>query len=129
MVAVWNGVDGYIFTEVTFHQTTDAASAGKAKYIFLPVFSNADAEALFVDGALDNELSVKVCLTWNNGQSQQFYAYSDDLVKLVYDGTGNSAFSLTVSGISGIADLVASPIVVTTCGAEATTIGTALTGN
>ncbi len=129
IVAVWNGVDGYIFTKVTFQQTTASAAAGKARYIFLPSFSNEDATALFADGALDNELSVKVCLSWNDGYSQQFYTYSDDLVKRVYDGTGSLAFDLTVTGMAGIADMVASPVVVTASGAQATTFGTALTAN
>lgn len=129
IVAVWNGVDGYIFTKVTFQQTTASAAAGKARYIFLPSFSNEDATALFADGALDNELSVKVCLSWNDGYSQQFYTYSDDLVERVYDGTGSLAFDLTVTGMAGIADMVASPVVVTASGAQATTFGTALTAN
>ena len=127
IIPVWNGVDGYIFTRVTFQQTTAGATAGNAKYIFLPSFSNADAAALLADGGLDNELSIKVCLTWNDGYSQQFYTYSDDLVKLVYDGTGSLAFDLTVTGVSGITDLIASPVAVTASGAQATTFGTALT--
>lgn len=127
VVAVWNGADGYIFTKVTFQQMVSNASAGKAKYIFLPAFSNAEATALFADGALDNELSIKVCLSWNNGYSQQFYTYSDDLVMRVYDGTGRYAFDLTITGIAGITDMVASPVAVTNSGAQATTAGAAVT--
>jgi len=129
IIPVWNGEDGYIFTRVTFQQTTGTATAGAANYIFLPSFSNAAAEALLADGGMDNELTIKVCLTWNNGYSQQFYTYSDDFVKPVYDGTARYAFNLTVSGISGITDLLASPVVTTNSDTQATTSGIVLTAN
>ena len=129
IIPVWNGNDGYILTGVIFQQTTAAAAAGTAQYIFLPAFSNAEAAALLADGGMDNGLTIKVGLTWNNGYSQQFYTYSDDLVKLVYDGTGRLAFNLTVTGISGIADLVASPVITTASEAQATTSGIALAAN
>ena len=53
----------------------------------------------------------------------------DILIKngLVYDGTGSLAFDLTVTGISGIDDLVASPVVTTAAQAQATTLGKTLT--
>ena len=126
VIALWNGIDGYVFTYVDFQQTTGKADTGNARYIFLPSFSNAKAAALLADGGLDNGLTIKVGLTWADGQCQQYYTYSDALVMQVYDGTGSLAFDLTVTGISGITDMVASPIVVTTSGAEATVSGEAL---
>ena len=129
IIPVWNGVDGYIFTRVTFGQTTGTVTAETAQYIFLPVFSNAEVTELLADGGVDNELSIKTSLTWNNGYSQQLYTFSEDLLKRVYDGTGSLAFQLTVTGISGIADLVASPVVATRSGTQATASGKLLTAN
>lgn len=127
IIPVWNGVDGYVFTKVTFQQMAKTAGAGAAQYIFLPRMSNADAAALLSDGGLDNDLKIKVCLTWNDGYSQQFYTYSDALVQQVFDGTGKWVFSLKITGIAGITDMVASPIAVTNSGAQITTTGTAIT--
>ena len=127
IIPVWNGVDGYVFTKVTFQQMARTAGAGAAQYIFLPTFSNKTAAALMADGGNDNGLNFKVSLTWNNGQCQQFYTYSDDFVKQVFDGTGRWVFSLTVTGISSITDMVANAVVVTDSGTQAITTGTALT--
>jgi hypothetical protein len=120
IIAVWNGTDGYLLTRVTFQQMTRTAGLGAAQYIFLPRMSNAAAAALLADGGLDNGLKVKVSLTWNNGESQQFYTYSDVLVQKVFDGTNRWVFDLRISGVAGISDMVANPVVVADCGAEAT---------
>lgn len=125
-IPVWNGTDGYIFTKVTFLQTTGKPFTNGGQYIFLPVFSNSEVSALLADGGVDNGLKIKACLTWNNGQSQQFYTYTDDLVKQVYDGTGKWVFDLTATGIAGITDMIASPLVVSDCGAQLGTTGTPL---
>ena len=129
VIALWNGEDGYIFTYVSFQQLTQGAGEGAAQYIFLPSFSNAQAAALLADGGADNGVQIKVGLTWADGQCQQFYTYEDAFVEQVFASNGGLAFSLTVTGISGISDMVANPIVVTSSGAEATTFGTALTAN
>lgn len=126
VIPVWNGTDGYVFTKVTFQQLAKEAGTDATQYIFLPDFSNAEAESLLIDGGLDNGLNIKVCLTWNDGYSQQFYTYADDLVKQVFDGTGSLAFDLTVTGIASIADMTASPVVATGCGVQATTAGVAV---
>ena len=126
IIPVWNGVDGYLFTKVTFQQMARTAGNGAAQYIFLPTLSNKAASALLADGGLDNALNFKVSLTWSDGQCQQFYTYSDEFVKQVFDGTGRWVFSLTVTGISSIDDMVASAVVVTDSGAQATVNGTAL---
>ena len=126
VIPVWNGVDGYVFTKVTFQQLAMAAGEGAAQYIFLPTFSNADAAALMADGGSDNGLKMKVSLTWNDEQCQQFYTYSEDLVQKVFDGTGRWVFSLTITGIAGIEDMTAQAVVVTDSGAQATNVSTAI---
>ena len=126
IIPVWNGTDGYIFTRVTFQQMAKPAGTDAAQYIFLPTFSNAEAAALMADGSTDNELNIQVCMTWNNGQSQQFYTYSDDLVKQVFDGTGKWVFDLKVTGIAGITDMVVSPVVTTYTHAQANATGIVL---
>jgi len=122
VVPVWNGTDGYVFTKVLFQQMAKTAGEGAAQYIFLPAFSNAEAAALMVDGGADNGLKIKVSLNWGNGQSQQFYTYSDELVQKVFDGTGSLAFDLSVTGIAGIEDMTAQAVVVTDTGAQATNV-------
>lgn len=121
IVPVWNGTNGYIFTKVTFRQMAKAEENGVAQYIFLPVMSN-DAAALLGNGGQDNDLKVKISLTWNNGQSCQFYTYSDDLVEQVFDGTNQWAFYARIAGIADITDMVANAVVVTDTGAQATNV-------
>ena len=127
VIPVWNGVDGYVFTKVTFQQMARTAGSGAAQYIFLPTFSNAEAAALMADGGTDNGLKFKVGLTWSDGQCQQFYTYSDELVKQVFDGTGRWVFSLNITGIAGITDMVASATIVTDSYAQAASTNTAVT--
>ena len=128
VIPVWNGVDGYIFTKVSFLQVAYPGGTGAAQYIFLPQLSNTEAAVLLVDGGLDNGLKIKVELTWNNGQSQQFYTYNDALVEKVFASGGRLVFSLTVTGIDGIGDMLASAVVVTDTGAQASNTGMALVG-
>ena len=120
VIAVWNGVDGYVLTKVIFQQLGRYVDTGVAQYIFLPNFSNAEAVAFLADGGTDNGLEIQVHLTWNAGHSQQFYTYSDDLIKQVFDGTGRWAFNLTVRGIANITDMVANSVIVTDSGAKGT---------
>ena len=127
VIPVWNGADGYIFTKVTFQQMARTSGEGAAQYIFLPAFSNAEAAALLADGGADNSIQIKVGLTWNNAQCQQFYTYSEELVSKVFASGGKLVFSLTISGISGIADMEASAVVMTSSGTQATASGTAVT--
>ena len=82
---------------------------------------------LLVDGGVDNALKVKVCLTWNNGQCQQFYTYSNDLVAQVFASGGKLVFSLTVTGIADIEDMAASARIVTDSVAQVSSEGTAIT--
>ena len=126
IIPVWNGVDGYIFTKVSYQQMARSAGAGAAQYIFLPNFSNPEAAALLADGGADNGLKVKVSLTWSEGQCQQFYTYGDDLVEQVFASSGRLVFSLTVTGIASITDMTASAVVVTDCGAQSAATGTTL---
>ena len=120
IIPVWNGVNGYIFTKVTFQQLTqNTGTADTAKYMFLPSFSNREAVALLANGGTDNGLKFKVCMTWNDEKSQMFYTYEDSLVAMVYDGTGSLAFSLTITGIADITDAVVTAEIVADCGAVA----------
>ena len=119
VVALWNGVDGYIFTKVTYQQLANPLGNGAAQYIFLPAFSNAEANALMADGGADNGFSMKVSLVWNKGQSQQLYTYDDAFVSQVFASGGKLAFSLTVTGIGGIQDMKVNAVAVTDSGAQA----------
>ena len=123
VIPVWNGTDGYIFTRVTFQQIAKPVGSGAAQYIFLPSMSNPEAAALLADGGLDNGVQIKVSLIWNNGQSQQLYTYEDNLVEQVFASGGRLVFSLTVTGIADITNMVANPVVITDCGAQATIAG------
>ncbi len=126
IIPVWNGVDGYVFTRVTFQTLSRVADSGVAQYIFLPGLSNKEAISLLADGGLDNGLKIQVRLTWNDGFSQQFYTYSDDLVEQVFDGSGSKAFDLIITGIVGIEDMDASAVIVTDSGPQAIAKGTIL---
>jgi hypothetical protein len=119
VIPVWNGNDGYVFTKVTFQQMAKPVDKTAAQYIFLPAFSNAQAAALLADGGLDNSVKLKVSLTWNGGQTQQFYTYSDALLSKVVASGGRLAFSLNITGIEGISDMSAGAVVVSDSGAQA----------
>ena len=129
VLPVWNGTNGYIFTKVTFRQMEQADEQGVAQYIFLPELSNGEAAALLANGGEDNDLRIKVCLTWNNGQSCQFYTYSDELVKQVFDGTDQWAFYAKIAGISGIQDMTVNAVVAADSGVQATNPGISIRGN
>ena len=124
VVPVWNGVDGYVFTKVTFQQMAKPVDKDVAQYIFLPGFSNAAAGKLLADGGADNGVNIKVGLTWAGGQSQQFYTYNDGFVGQVFASNGRLAFSLTVTGIAGINDMMASAVLVTDSRAQAAAAST-----
>jgi hypothetical protein len=128
VIPVWNGNDGYLFTKVTFQQVAYPAGSGAAQYMFLPSFSNAEVSALLADGCGDNGLKIQACMTWNNGQTQQFYTYSEELVQKVFDGTNQWVFDLKVTGIANITDMVASAVVITDSGVRTTSTHTALIG-
>lgn len=127
VIPVWNGTDGYVLTKVSYQQMAKTAGEGAAQYIFLPAFSNAAAAALLADGGADNGVNVKVGLNWNDGQCQQFYTYSDDLVAQVFTSGGKLVFSLTITGIAGISDMDASAMIVTDSGAQGIATGAAIT--
>lgn len=126
VIPVWNGVDGYLFTKVTYQQMAIKAGEGAAQYIFLPAFSNAEAAVLLADGGADHAIKIKVGLDWNDGQCQQFYTYEEAFIEQVFASNGGLAFSLTVTGISGITDMTASAVIVTDTYAQATATSTAL---
>ena len=126
VIPVWNGEDGYIFTEVSYQQMTKDLGQGAVSYMFLPSFSNAEAAALLADGGADNALKLKVSLVWNNGRSRQFYTYEDTFVEQVFASNGALAFSLTITGIAGITDMTASAAMATDSGAQATAAAAAV---
>jgi hypothetical protein len=128
VIPVWNGTDGYLFTRVTFQQVANSTGKSSAQYMFLPGFSNSKVATLLADGGLDNGLKIKVCLTWNDGKTQQFYTYSDEMLTKVFDGTGRWVFDLKITGIADIGDMVANPLAVADCGPEATARDTKIEG-
>ena len=127
IIPVWNGADGYLFTKVTFQQLSRTDEAGVSQYIFLPAFTNQEASALMADGGIDNGIQIQACLTWSEGKTQQFYTYRDDLIKQVFDGTNRWVFHLKITGIAGLTDMTASPVVISDCGTQVTEPGVLLT--
>lgn len=123
VIPLWNGVDGYVFTKVSFQEMARAAGQAAAQYIFLPNMSNPEATALLTDGGADNGFKMKVSLVWSNGQTQQLYTYEDGFVEQVFASGGRLVFSLTITGIAGITDMAASAVIVTDSGAQAAASG------
>jgi hypothetical protein len=114
---VWDESNtGYRFSDVTFQVMAKPTESGTAQYIFLPRLSNPEAAALLADGGFDNDLKIQIILSWNGGKSQQFYTYSDELLKKVFDGTNRWVFDLKVTGIGDIPEITAAAVVVSDCG-------------
>ena len=103
-LAVWNGTDGYFFTEIEQVLTQeDTSVAGKYKLTFLPRFTQiARIAPLLADGngGEDHGVEVKVKLLWNGGE--KVLTYSDDMIKTVY---GGNAFTVTLTGYEAFLDL------------------------
>lgn len=121
---VWNGAQGYYtFASVTYQQMLQVAQDGSyAKYIFIPNF-DLRSLALLADGSADNDICVKVLLSWNGGASQQFYTFSDALVAQVYssanaNGVCSQVFQLTITGIAGIEDMTVCALVESATGGK-----------
>ena len=122
---VWNADKAcYTFASVKYQQMMQVApDLSYANYIFVP---NLDAAttAMLANGGADNGISVKVLLNWNNGQSQQIYTFSEEMVATVYGsanagGTLGKVFQLTVTGFAGIEDMTACAVVESTAGGKA----------
>ena len=121
---LWNPEDNcYIFADVNYqHMLNLAEDKSYAQYIFIPNFSG-EALELLKDGSMDNGVSVKVCLSWNKGASQQIYTFSQEMVDQVYgsanaNGTLGKVFQLTVTGIEDIRDMTVWAKVETATGGE-----------
>ena len=102
-LVVWNGTDGYIFTEIEQVLTQkDTSVAGKYKLTFLPRFTQiAKIAPLLADnGGEDHGVDIKVKLLWNGGEKE--LTYSDDMIKTVY---GGNAFTVTLTGYEAFLDL------------------------
>ncbi|MBQ5739197.1 MAG: SGNH/GDSL hydrolase family protein [Oscillospiraceae bacterium] len=102
-LAVWNGTDGYFFTDIEQVLTQeDASVAGKYKLTFLPKFTQIEriAPLLADNGGEDNGVKIMVKLLWNGGEKT--LTYSEDMVKTVY---GGNAFTVTLTGYEAFLDL------------------------
>ena len=116
LLPMWDSTEAcYTLASASYQQMiTVAADMTSARYIFIPNFSS-DAVALLEDGGADNDVSIKVLLTWNNGASQQSYTFSENLVQKVYssfkNGVAGQVFMLTISGIAGIDDMSVQAVV------------------
>ena len=121
---IWNGVNGYVFSDFTFQQMTVAMEDGVTFYSL--TIPNLSILQYLADGAEDNGISVKVRMTWTagNGTSEQEFTYYDTDVANVlgsYDeeqGKFTQAFYADITGINNITDLKISVVVVSDTGVE-----------
>ena len=94
-LVVWNGTDGYIFTEIEQVLTQVNSGSGSYKLTFLPRFTQiAKIAPLLADnGGDDHGVMIKVKLLWNGGEKE--LRYSEEMIKTVY---GGNAFTVTLTG-------------------------------
>ena len=102
-LAVWNGTDGYFFTEIEQVLTQVNSGSGSYKLTFLPRFTRiAKVAPLLADGngGADHGVKIMVKLLWNGGEKR--LTYSDNMIKTVY---GGNAFTVTLTGYEAFLDL------------------------
>jgi hypothetical protein len=103
-LVVWNGTDGYIFTEIEqmLTQVTPNTGSGSYKLTFLPRFTQiAKIAPLLADnGGDDHGVMIKVKLLWNGGEKE--LRYSEEMIKTVY---GGNAFTVTLTGYEAFLEL------------------------
>jgi hypothetical protein len=94
-LVIWNGTDGYFFTEIEQVLTQVKSGGGSYKLTFLPRFTQiAKIAPLLADnGGSDHGVSIKVKLLWNGGEKT--LTYVDSMIKTVYAG---NAFTVTLTG-------------------------------
>ena len=99
---VWNGVDGYIFENVTqiFEESTTAN--GSFKHTFLPRFET--IEAMLQNGGEAYGLSIQVTLSWDEDgmRGSKVMTYTDEMVKTVYGE--RKAFTITLGDYEDYTD-------------------------
>ncbi len=83
---IWNGTDGYIFTEVLKIDQTGSGADGTYTYIFRPKF--ASGESVIGSLGTESKLNFKLVLSWDGGE--KVLAYVPEMVKDVY--ANNKAF-------------------------------------
>lgn len=124
LLPVWDPAEGhYTFASASYQQMIRVAEdLSYAQYIFIPNF-DLDALELLRNGSADNDISVKVLLSWNDGASQQTYTFSDEMIAQVYgsanaNGVCAQVFMLTISGIAGISDMTVQAVVESAAGGK-----------
>ena len=109
---VWNGVDGYAFTSITFNQQVEDVRKNETTIRFKP---NEDAFVtnLITAATADEQISVVVTLSW--GKNVQTYTYDPSVAARVFAG---GTLTLKVTGIENISDLKIQAKVISKTGVE-----------
>ncbi len=108
MLPVWNEEDtGYVFVSVNPQSQLQVKADDKFTVIYRPSINGGGVtnEAMFADGALDNDLIFKInVLCMKNGEVAETlgFALSEELVKEVYGN--NKAFYLNIFGATNMFD-------------------------
>jgi len=109
-LAVWNGVNGYVFTTVTF--TTNGIHRGSQTenaftYWMAPQVQSNVLNLLKEKNAVALDLSFTVRLSWtsNGAPVSQDFTFKDETVKQVYTGIAageNQGFFVNVTGVASV---------------------------
>ena len=108
MLPVWNEeATGYVFVNVNPQSQLQVKAEDKFTVIYRPSINGGGVtnEAMFADGALDNDLIFKInVLCMKNGEVAEtlVFALSENLVKEVY--ANNKAFHLNIFGATDMFD-------------------------
>jgi hypothetical protein len=102
---LWNGVDGYIFDEVSRILTMGSSKNGTYTYTFLPRFATSTVEKMIgANGGLEHGLSIKLHLLWDESNvyvGEKGMTYTDAMLKDVYGAS--KAFTANISNYAGYA--------------------------
>lgn len=123
MFPVYNGTDGYVFSDVLYGKSNATIENGiRVNFLYAPVL---DVVELLKDGADDNEVQLVVRLTWSTdtGTSYQNFVYAEDDISTFYtSNTGSqggygSMLYLDITGIANMKGLTVTPIVISSSNA------------
>ena len=123
MLPVWNGNDGYTFTDVIIRDNAGTtgikwdAEKDVVKLTFVTFFRNT---AMLNGNISDHDVKVIVRASWTNetGNVNQDFVFSNEHVREIIEANGKRGFELTFNGYSKVTNLKLTAMIITETGVE-----------
>ncbi len=115
-MAVYNTAkSGYVVADIKHQEAIlTEASTGEFKLVFKPDFGTT-VNSLLGNSGTDAKVNIRILLSWDGGS--QTFTYTSDMIKDVYTNSGR-AFYITVTNFTNVANVKATPQIVSDLGAD-----------